>query len=324
MQKKVAIIIPAKGKATYLIKCIQSVLEVNYYLKEIFIVDDGLDKDVLAKLLAFKGKIRILNSQGRGPSFARNLAAKFSDAEFIAFTDSDCIVEKNWISKLLEGFEKFQDAVSCGGTQLLPADATNFERRVFEFMKKVGFISDYVKKTKTQKIFKVNHNPSYNVMYKREIFLKENGFLENLWPAEDVEFDYRLRKKNYILVYSQEAVVYHYKPKNFKSFLEMMYRYGLAQGFLVKKYGPFRKLHFLAIFIYLFIFGLLFLALHNFVYFALFSIIFLFLFFAYFKFNFIIIFLAIFAFFGWNLGFLKGWISFRLFRNSKKIQSFLS
>ncbi|MCM8819642.1 MAG: glycosyltransferase [Candidatus Omnitrophica bacterium] len=319
MQKKVAIIIPAKGNAVYLIKCIQSVIDVNYYLKEIFIVDDGLDKDILAKLVIFKDKIKILNSQAKGPSFARNLAAKATDAEFIAFTDSDCIVERNWIFKLLEGFEKFQDAISCGGMQLLPTDATNFQRMVFEFMKKVGFISDYVRKNKLKTIFKVNHNASCNVMYKREIFLKENGFLENLWPAEDLELDYRLRKKKYILVCNPQAIVYHYKPKKLLSFLKMMYRYGLTQGFLVKKYGPFRRLHFLTIFVYLSIFWLIFFAIHNFMYFVFFAILSLFLFFTYFKFNFMLIFLAVFAILSWNIGFIKGLVSFRLFRDTKKI-----
>jgi len=40
-------------------------------------------------------------------------------------------------------------------------------------------------------------------------------------------------------------VVYHYRPKRFLSFMKMMYRYGWAQGFLVRKYGLFRKIQFL-------------------------------------------------------------------------------
>ena len=98
-------------------------------------------------------------------------------------------------------------------------------------------------------IIEVNHNASCNVLYKREPFINEGGFWESLWPGEDVELDYRMRKKGYKLVFNPKGMVFHYRAENFKSFSKMMFRYGRAQGILVKKYGFFRKIHLLPFFV---------------------------------------------------------------------------
>jgi len=247
MQEKITVIVPAKENPQKLDKCIGALLDLGYPALEIIIVDDGLEKSALNILDNFKDKIKILKSDLGGPSAARNLAARNTAAEYIAFTDSDCIVAKNWLEELSKAFRDYPQAVACGGIQRLPGDATNFEKKVFLFMQKAGFVSDYIRMAKDIRIREVNHNPSCNVMYKKEAYLKEGGFLEGLWPGEDVEFDYRLRKRGYKIFLNPEAVVYHYKPRTLRSFLEMMYRYGFVQGLLVKRHGVFRRIHFFPI-----------------------------------------------------------------------------
>jgi glycosyltransferase involved in cell wall biosynthesis len=241
-QSKICVAVPARGVVEKISECIESILATQYPYLEIIVVDDGLDNAMCIKLEQFKDRIKVLKSEGRGPSYARNLATRHTDAEFIAFTDSDCVVEKSWISELQRGFQEFPEIAACGGAQEIPADAASFEKSVFLFMKKCGLIADYARTTKNNAITKVNHNPSCNVMYRRDIFLKENGFLKGLWPGEDVELDYRLIRKGYKLVFNPRAIVYHYRPVNLKGFCRMMHRYGYAQGFLVRKYGIFRRI----------------------------------------------------------------------------------
>ena len=243
MEEKICVIIPARGRAEKIERCIRSILEVRYPKTEIIIVDDGLGGDPLRLLDNFKDRIKIFKSGLKGPSYARNLAAKNTDAPLLAFTDSDCIVDREWLTELTKGLQEYPDAVSCGGAQKIPDDASAFEKRVYLFMKNVGFVTDYMRGSGGEEVIEVNHNASCNVMYKREAFLKENGFMEGLWPGEDVEFDYRLRKKGYRIVFNPKAIVYHYRPDDIKKFSDMMYRYGKVQALLVKKYGFFRKIH---------------------------------------------------------------------------------
>ncbi|MBU1122028.1 MAG: glycosyltransferase, partial [Candidatus Omnitrophica bacterium] len=251
MDNKICVIIPVKGEGLKIAECLNSIFELDYSVFEIIVVDDGLQDNGLAAINSFNDQIKILKSDSRGPSYARNLAARQTDARFVAFTDGDCIVDKSWLKELMRGFSKFPDAVACGGRQLLPQDAEEFEKKVYLFMKKVGFITDYMNKREDD-IIEVNHNPSCNVIYKKDVFLREGGFLEGLWPGEDVELDYRLRRKGYKMLFNPRAIVYHYKPKNMADFSRMMYRYGEAQGMLVRKYGLFRKIHFIPAFSILF------------------------------------------------------------------------
>jgi cellulose synthase/poly-beta-1,6-N-acetylglucosamine synthase-like glycosyltransferase len=304
---KICIIIPARGSSMTIGKCLHSLLNLDYLNFEIIVVDDGLDESSLESLNEFRNRVKVLNSHSRGPSYARNLAARNTDADFLAFTDSDCIVDKNWLGELLKGFKEYPEAAACGGIQKLPEDATEFERKVFLFMRKAGFITDYMRKAKGNNIIEVNHNPSCNVMYKRDIFLREGGFLEGLWPGEDVEFDYHLRKKGYKIVFNPKGVVYHYRPRELRAFLRMMYRYGWAQGFLVRKCGFFRKIQFLplmslcipALFLFSLFSGFLF-------HFLAFTLILLFSLFIYFNFNLFIFFIIFPGFLSWHLGFFKG------------------
>lgn len=304
MGDKICIVVPVKDDFDVFRKCVLSLLNLDYKNYEIIIVDDS-EKGVI-KESSFPQAIRVINSFGKGPSYARNLAAKNTDAEFLAFTDSDCIVDKNWLKELLSGFKQRPDAVACGGIQKLPQDASEFERKIFLFMKKAGFITDYMRRVKKKDIVEVNHNASCNVMYRRNIFLKEGGFLEGLWPGEDVELDYRLKRKGYKIIFNPEAVVYHYRPKDIKSFSQMMFRYGWSQGFLVRKYGVFRKIHILPFITLFIIFLIVSSAIFNFLVWPFVYIIFAgMISFLYFRFNLKVFLLALTGFLYWHAGFFK-------------------
>lgn len=305
---KIAVIIPSRGNSFYLRKCIESLLETDYPNKEIILVDDnpvGIIKERIGEL---SDAVKVLNSFGKGPSYARNLAAKATDAEFLAFTDDDCIVSVDWLSKLLAGVEHSPDVVSCGGKQKLPVNATAFEKKVFLFMKKTGFLTDYMRNSKKSTVDYVEHNASCNVIYRRDVFLKEEGFLEGFWPGEDVELDYRLREKRHKLVFNPEAVVYHHRSKKLNSFIKMMYRYGKSQGRLFKKYGFFRAIHwvpFYSLFLCVLLLGLF---LFSRLVFYGFSLVALILLLSVFKWDVFVFILAFLGGFLWNIGFLRGFM----------------
>lgn len=234
MNPFISIIIPAKNAQATLKKCVDSILDLNYSNYEVIIINDG-STDETGKILFSCHGIKIVTTSGIGPSRARNMAVEFARGEFIAFTDADCIVDKDWLEKLIEGFNSAPEAAGCGGRQDLPADATDFQKKVFLLMNKIGFVTDYMRRGEN-KIIAVSHNASCCVMYKKDIFLKAGGFLNDFWPGEDVELDYKLKKAGCKLVFNPKAVVYHYRVDSQKNFLKMMDRYGWAQGVLVKKY----------------------------------------------------------------------------------------
>ncbi len=241
----VSIIIPAYNSEKTMGKCLDSLLKLDYPDYEIIIIDDG-STDSTPEILKQYPKVKTITTQNSGPSKARNTGIWEARGDFIAFTDADCIVDHNWIKELFKGF-KSDRVAGVGGDQKSPEDECEFGRDVQGFMKAIGFVSDYLKTGDAPET--VKHNPSCNVMYRKEV-LKEAGlFDEQLWPGEDVDLDFKIRRMGYSLYYNPNAIVYHYRPKTRASFARMMKRYGWAQGYLVNKYGPFRVLHIIPIFL---------------------------------------------------------------------------
>ncbi len=234
------IIIPVKNGSQAIKKCLESIFSLDYKNFELIVIDDGSTDDTPRILSEYK-TVRIITTKGIGPSAARNMGIKEAKAEFIAFTDGDCLVDKSWLKELLKGFVA-QDIAAVGGSQSSPADDTEFGKDIQSFLEIVGFVAEYTKKGGCVKPTK--HNPSCNAMYRRDVLLRAGGFLENFWPGEDLELDYRLIRGGHKLMFNPDAVVYHYRPATIGKYARMMYRYGFAQGYLVRRYGLFRTLHF--------------------------------------------------------------------------------
>lgn len=240
----ISIVIPTFNEERIIKKCLESLYSMNYPRDkfEIIIVDDGSNdktKDIIKQY-----DVELIETSGVGPSEARNIGLKKARGEFIAFTDGDCIVHKEWLNELLKGFVE-DNVVGVGGKQKSPRDDSDFGKNVQYFLQKMGFICDYTKSGGG--VSKAEHSPTCNVMYHRSVLEKLGGFEKGLWPGEDVELDYRIKKMGYELMNNSNAVVYHYRPDNFQGFAKMMYNYGRVQAYLVKKYGFFRLLHYVPV-----------------------------------------------------------------------------
>lgn len=241
----VSVIIPAHNEEDTMGECLTSLENLNYpYDKlEIILINDGSTDDTKNVIDRHRRRLNCvyIETSGVGPSKARNLGLKEASGEYVAFTDADCVVDKGWLNELLKGFIA-EDVAGVGGSQNIPGDATEFERKVHFFLVSMHFICEYMKKG--DKIKLVNHVASCNAMYKRDVIEEVGGFDERLWPGEDVDLDYKIRHKWYKVAYNPKAIVAHHRPKNLKSFFNMMKRYGWAQAYLIRKYGIFRKLHY--------------------------------------------------------------------------------
>ncbi len=235
----VSVVIAVYNSEMSIAKCLQSLAEMTHPHYEVIVVDDGSTDRTRLVCNSFPW-IRLLSVQNGGPSRARNIGVGKARGKYIAFTDGDCIVDPEWLGQLERPFGDPQVA-GVGGDQISPDDESEKGRIIQEFMKTIGFITDYVKNVSV--ITQTDHNPTCNVMYRRSVLDETGGFDEDLWPGEDVDLDLRIRRQGHRLLYNPSAVVKHYRPNSYRAYARMMRRYGSAQAYLVRRYGKFRTIH---------------------------------------------------------------------------------
>jgi GT2 family glycosyltransferase len=208
------------------------------------VVDDG-STDATAEVLARhprSGCFEVVRLPNGGPSRARNQGVERARGELLAFFDSDCHLDPWCVEELALGLDRAEVA-SVGGSQRPPADQGTFGNEVQRYFEAVGFMTGYVQDGSEGAIVPTAHNPSCNVLYRRDVFDRLGGFDEGLWPGEDVDLDYRATRAGFCHRFNPRAVIYHYRPASPASLRRMFFSYGRAQMLLVRRYGPFRKLH---------------------------------------------------------------------------------
>ena len=102
---EISIVIPTYNRKDQLRQCLESCFAQDYPQDdfEVIVVDDASSdgtKDMLRELSQQSPNLRYFFQRHKGPAAARNLGLKQSRAEVVGFTDSDCILSKNWIAKM--------------------------------------------------------------------------------------------------------------------------------------------------------------------------------------------------------------------------------
>ena len=107
-----SIVIPYYNMGKYIDDCISSVNDSDYINKEIIIVNDGSnDEESINALDKYRNKknIKIIDIENKGLSNARNIGVENSSGEFIAFLDSDDLVEKSFYSKAISILNRYNN-----------------------------------------------------------------------------------------------------------------------------------------------------------------------------------------------------------------------
>lgn len=101
----VSIIIPVYNVEQYLPQCLDSVLSQTYTNIEVICVNDGSPDnsiDILREYESSDSRIRVIEINNHGLSYARNIGAENANGEFIMYLDSDDWVDAETIEIALD------------------------------------------------------------------------------------------------------------------------------------------------------------------------------------------------------------------------------
>lgn len=111
MEALISVIIPVYNVEKYLRQCIESVIDQSYHNLEIILIDDG-STDESGKLCNIYAKtdnrIKVIHPENCGVSGARNTGLQYATGEYIAFVDSDDIIEKQMLEKCIYEMQEEQ------------------------------------------------------------------------------------------------------------------------------------------------------------------------------------------------------------------------
>ena len=116
--KTIGVIIPNYNSGIYIKRCLDSLLEQEYRVNEIIVVDD-CSTDESTKIVKeytkkYNNIILLENEKNMGVSYSRNRGIENTKSEYIMFCDSDDWYEQQATKKMMEKVEDGADFVFVG------------------------------------------------------------------------------------------------------------------------------------------------------------------------------------------------------------------
>jgi len=165
----------------------------------------------------------------RGPGAARNCGLRAAKHDVIAFTDADCVVDKDWLRHLVTPLQ--DPSVGIAGGKILarrpcsPIEA--FSER----------LDDQENALKSRAFYAITMNWA-----SRLAVLQEVGLFDESFPrGEDSDLSYRVFLAGYRAAYTPDAVVYHRNPTTRWSLFIEGGQHGFASVRLSKKHAITRR-----------------------------------------------------------------------------------
>jgi GT2 family glycosyltransferase len=236
-REQVSVVIPTIGRVALLRECLDSLAACRPGPAEVVVVDQSGGPEV-AELVAEYSRLcaRVVESEVRGVSAARNAGLEAAGHDLVFMTDDDCTVAPDWVgvsTRLTAGDPRVivtGRVLAMGDDSSVPSTIAGLERH------------DH---TGTARYFVLYTG---NMAMSRREVLALGGFDEALRTAEDNDLCYRWLTSGRRLIYEPEMVVWHHDWRSPEE-LELVYvSYCRGQGAVYAKHicaGDVRMLYFL-------------------------------------------------------------------------------
>lgn len=220
---KVSIVVCSYNGAKTLRDCLSSLQHLNYPDYEVIFVDDG-SKDNSQEIVRDFPSVINIQQKNKGLSVARNVGIQASKGDIVAFTDSDCMADPDWLYFLVQSFENGKYAV-VGGPNISPPAANWVQATVAA----APGSPSHVLLTDTE----AEHVPGCNMAYYKWVLNEIDGFDPEYRKAgDDVDVCWRIMQRGYKVGFSPAAIVWHYRRFTVEAYFKQQKGYGEAESLL--------------------------------------------------------------------------------------------
>lgn len=206
----ISVIIPTRDRADHLARCLPTILANDYPTFDIIVVDQSTTDGGQPTAAFVDPRLRYQRQNARGKSRALNQALTQAKGEVIAFTDDDCTVPHDWLSRGVGRLAAAPDAgIICG--KLVAAPHNPQDEFVPTFLP-----SSYRRLYGRLAAAQPRMGVGANMFVRRRVFERLVGFDECLGPGscfrsgDDVDLTYRALRAGFTVLQDPDNSVVHW------------------------------------------------------------------------------------------------------------------
>jgi GT2 family glycosyltransferase len=223
---RMSVVVCCYNGAETLRDCCEGLQELDYPDYEVIVVDDG-SRDTTAAIANEHG-FRLIRTENRGLSSARNTGLEAATGEVVAYLDSDARPDPHWLRYLAISFRCTNHA-AVGGPNLPPADD--------------GLIAACVAHAPGGPVHvlysddEAEHIPGCNMAVRKACLRAIGGFDPQFRVAgDDVDVCWRLQQHGWTIGFHPAALVWHHPRASVGAFWKQQIGYGRAEALLERKW----------------------------------------------------------------------------------------
>lgn len=223
---RVSVVVCTYNGSRTLGETLESLRKLEYPDYEVIVVDDG-SKDNCSEI-ASRFDVRLIRTENRGLSSARNTGMEAAVGEIVAYIDDDAYPDPHWLHYLAATFMNTSH-VGVGGPNLAPPEDGPIAKCVAHAP---GgpihvLLSDH----------EAEHLPGCNMAFRRSALMAIGGFDTQFRIAgDDVDVCWRLQEQGWTLGFHAGAVVWHHRRNSVRTFWKQQLNYGKAEADLERKW----------------------------------------------------------------------------------------
>lgn len=213
----ISVIIPTRDRPHDLVDCLRGLASQSPppVAMEIIVVDDYSAMPYGDAALAFARAagltLRYLRNGGaQGAATARNIGARTSRGDVLAFLDDDAVSSPNWIEALMRALHDGADAVTG---RIVARDG----ERMFSRARQLRY--DRRQRAVRGSPSHVSFLAGGNAAVRRTVFFALGGFDETLTLMHDQDLAAKLHAAAHLCVYADDMVIAH---RHYKDFMTMV------------------------------------------------------------------------------------------------------
>jgi len=253
----ISVVVVAFNEERRIGACLTALLAQDYAgTYEIIVVDGGSTDGTAGVVRALAREagttsVRLVPNEKKCIAPGRNAGIRAARAEYVAFTDADCVPQPRWLTGLSGALraclEADQSTAAVGGANVPPAQSGEFHEALGAYLDSALGSFNSVQGRVFPSKRKVASLSCTNVLYRKNALIAVGGFDEALCNmSEDCDLNMRLRSRGHSLYFVPGVGVEHLLRRDEASWFRNMAAYGRGRARVTIKNGDFLNPFFLA------------------------------------------------------------------------------